>query len=245
MPSAIDSGPGGVHAIRTTGQPVPDPDHRWLCCLEQPVPGGIAVRSRPERDSRRGSVVGDSRPFCCCRGHAGPDPSAQHHASPGLDCDELFLLAGAESSLRPTCGKAPKLPEGAYDGIQCHPAGISSVGFYAFDQREDARKLYFDRLAEYKVKPDSGIGCPGEGVDTPGNDGYELRFGCYVDENGLANARMLFPGEASGQSVYVGAVGKNGNTNDLTKWLFPDYEPGATGCGWCIGSFWSAPGEYH
>ena len=205
----------------------------------RPQPSRARVPSRLRR--RR-----SPRPFCCRRGarRSRPQRPAPFVSRTG-SATELFLLAGAEPSLRPTCGKAPKLPEGAYDGIQCHPAGISSVGFYAFDQREDARKLYFDRLAEYKVKPDSGIGCPGEGVDTPGNDGYELRFGCYVDENGLANARMLFPGEASGQSVYVGAVGKNGNTNDLTKWLFPDYEPGATGCGWCIGSFWSAPGEYH
>lgn len=175
-----------------------------------------------------------------------PTPAPSAMGLQAWSATELFLLAGAEPSLRPTCGKAPKLPEGAYDGIQCHPAGISSVGFYAFDNREDARKVYFDRLAEYKVKPDSGDGgCPGEGVDTPGNEGYELHFGCYIDEDGLANARMLFPGEATGQSVYVGVVGKNGNMSELTRWLFPDYEPGATGCGWCIGSFWSAPGEYH
>lgn len=217
---------------------------------------GCAASSSPSPAASPSAAVPSASPVAA-PSSASPAPSAAAAATPvptpapstirlqDWTATELFLLAGAEPSLRPTCGKAPKLPEGAYDGIQCHPAGISSVGFYAFDQREDARKLYFDRLAEYKVKPDSGIGCPGEGVDTPGNDGYELRFGCYVDENGLANARMLFPGEASGQSVYVGAVGKNGNTNDLTKWLFPDYEPGATGCGWCIGSFWSAPGEYH
>jgi hypothetical protein len=185
---------------------------------------------------------------------AAPEPSAAVVATPapsamGLadwTATELFLLAGANPALRPTCGKAPKLPDGAYDGIQCHPAGISSIGLYAFDSREEARKLYFDRLAEYKVKPDSGDGgCPGENVDTPGNEGYELRIGCYVDEDGLANARMLFPGEAPGQSVYIGVVGKTDDYGDLITWLFPDYQPGATGCGWCIGGFWSAPGEYH
>ena len=164
---------------------------------------------------------------------------------------ELFLLGGLEPKARLKCTKAPKLPEGAYDGIQCHPGGaiIDSIGFYAFDDRDDMRKLYFARLAEYGVKPDSGEGCldgmPGESVDTPGNEGYELRVGCYVDESGLANARMLFPSDY-GQSVYIGVVGKDLSIGKLFfEGLFPDFEPGTTGCGWCAGSIWSAPGEYH
>ena len=145
---------------------------------------GCAASSSPSPAASPSAAVPSASPVAA-PSSASPAPSAAAAATPvptpapstirlqDWTATELFLLAGAEPSLRPTCGKAPKLPEGAYDGIQCHPAGISSVGFYAFDQREDARKLYFDRLAEYKVKPDSGIGCPGEGVDTPGNDGYD------------------------------------------------------------------------
>ena len=101
------------------------------------------------------------------------------------------------------------MPDRAYDGVQCEVSGIGTVGFYAFDDREDMRTVYFDRLAEYGVKPDTGEGCfdglPGESVDTPGNEGFELRVGCYVDGEGLANARMVFADEDPGESVYVGA----------------------------------------
>jgi hypothetical protein len=182
-----------------------------------------------------------------------PSPPATAAASiMGLEdwtAAELFLLAGAQPKVRPTCGKAPKLPDGAYDGIQCHPGGaIDSIGFYAFDDRAVMRKLYFQRLAEYKVKPDSGEMCldgkPGEGVDTPGDEGFELHLGCYVDEAGRANARLLFANAEVGQSVYVGVVGKNGSIGDLFSALFPDYDPYGTGCGWCAGDLWILPGEH-
>lgn len=104
------------------------------------------------------------------------------------------------------------------------------------------REVYFARLAEYGVEEGTGDLCfgdePGEGVDTPGNETFELRIGCYVDETGAANARMIFPSEVDGQNVYVGVVGADGGIQRLMEWLFPDHEPGATGCGWCIGGIW-------
>ena len=193
--------------------------------------------------------------------HAGAsrDQSASPGASPttvpiviGLQdwtAAELYLLAGAQPKVRPTCSKAPKLPEGGYDGIQCHPAGIGTIGFYAFDDRAEMRKVYFARLAEYKVKPDSGRVCldgkPGEGVDTPGNEGFEWRIGCYVDENGLANARLLLPSGTSGQNVYVGVVGKVPSIGSLFAALFPGHDPAAAGCAWCAEEVWTAPAESH
>ena len=180
---------------------------------------------------------------------ASTAPSAKVTGLGDWTAAELFLLAGVDKKIRTTCAKAPKLPDGAYDGIQCMPAGIASIGFYAFDDRNVMRKLYFARLAEYKVKPDTGNLCmdgkPGEGIDTPGNQGYEARVGCYIDETGAANARLLLPADTAGQSVYVGVVGKNARISDLFSWLFPDYQPGATGCGWCIDSAWSMPGQFH
>jgi hypothetical protein len=161
---------------------------------------------------------------------------------------QLFLMAGALPELRPSCVVAPRLPEDAYDGVQCEGPGYT-IGYYAFDERDEMREVYFDRLAEHGVAPDAGELCfdgkPGEGVDTPGNEGFELHIGCYVDESGLANARMIFASDAWGQSVYVGATGDDGSIERLFAALFPNYEPGSTGCGWCAGQIWSAPGESH
>lgn len=167
----------------------------------------------------------------------------------GLDAwskGELFLLAGLEKDLRPVCGKTSKLPESALDGIECKPHGVASMGIYRFGTRTEARELYFARLAEYKVKPETGDVChdgqPGEGIDTPGFPGYELRVGCYVDETGAANVRMLFPAETRGQNVYIGVVGNNSSIKDLFGWLFPDFQPGLAGCSWCISKIWALDG---
>ena len=161
---------------------------------------------------------------------------------------QLYLMAGAGPEIRSSCVVAPKLPEGAYDGVQCQ-APRYTIGYYAFDDRDEMRAVYFDRLAEHGVLPDSGEQCfgdaPGEGIDTPGNEGFELHVGCYVDETGMANARMIFGSENTGESVYVGVVGEDGSIAHLFDALFPDWEPGMTGCGWCAGQIWSPPGEWH
>lgn len=214
-----------------------------------------SAATTPATSATASVVVSTAVPASVAPPSAAPPSSApEATAAPsaiGLEdwtAAQLFLLAGAEPNIRPTCGKAPRLPDGAYDGIQCEPDGFS-IGYYAFDERDVMRKLYFDRLAEYGVEPDSGEGCfdgkPGESVDTPGNEGFELHVGCYVDETGLANARMIFASETWGQSVYVGVVGNDGSIDNLFAALFPDYEPGSTGCGWCAGQIWSAPGEFH
>ena len=104
------------------------------------------------------------------------------------------------------------------------------------------RAAYFGRLAEFGVEENSrgcGEGSPGEGVDTPGLEGFELRLGCYVDADGVAQVRMAFPSVADSRSVYVGAASEDASIEDLLLTLFGPRE-GVIGCGFCISQVWSA-----
>lgn len=157
---------------------------------------------------------------------------------------ELFLLSGVADEIRPACARATDLPADAAAGIQCHPDGIAAIGYYLFTDRDTMREWYFARLSEFGVEPQSGEVCrdglPGEGTDTPGNPGFEYRIGCYVDTTGSANVRMALPAVTYDLSVYVGAAGQNDSIPDLISWLFPNHDPAAIGCNFCIGQIWSA-----
>jgi hypothetical protein len=178
-----------------------------------------------------------------------PAPSAEQSAF-GLDDwshTQLFLLAGLEPKFRATCAPGSVLPKGSSDGIDCKPEGIEALRVYAFDDRADMQRLYFTRLGENSVKADTRDGCqdgrPGEIADSPDFGWGPNRIGCYLDESGDANVRMIFPTRNYGQSVYIGVVGRNGNIDDLMRWLFPNFVAGAIDCTWCIDSLWSMPGE--
>ena len=184
-------------------------------------------------------------------GEAPTVPAASPEASAlGLDewtSTQLFLLAGLEPKFRVTCAPTSVLPKGASDGIDCKPEGIETMGVYAFTERGRMQRLYLSRLGEYNVKADSGDGCqdgrPGEVADSPDFGWGPDRIGCYVDESGDANVRMIFPSRTDDLSVYIGVVGRTGNIDDLMRRLFPDYAPGSLGCTWCTSNIWSLPGE--
>jgi hypothetical protein len=176
-----------------------------------------------------------------------PEPAA------GLDDwtgGQLFLLSGVDRAIRSTCGPAPDLPPEATAGIQCRPAGatavatgVTAIGFYLFEDADTMREAYFARLAEFGVEPNSGSVCrdgaPGEGADTPGIEGFELRVGCYVDADGIAQVRAALPAVADTRSVYIGVAGTNDSIADLLLELFGPRE-GVIGCNFCVGSLWSA-----
>jgi hypothetical protein len=185
-----------------------------------------------------------------------PEPSEVGLSLADWAGSELYLLAGVQPEIRPTCDHAPQLPEGAFAGIQCTPASIGTIGYYLFESVRPMERAYFGRMDEHGVTLDSGpLECvgnkPGEGGDSPGYDGFIDRIGCYVDDDGLANARMMLPravpaqwqdnyfgAEVAGQHVYVGVVGTGSSIRVLFGSLFPDYEPGSTGCNLCIRQIW-------
>jgi len=177
---------------------------------------------------------------------ASPSASPTSGAATGLEDwtgAQLFLLSGVEPVTRSTCAPAPELPPEATAGIQCDRTGATAIGFYLFDDADTMRESYFARLAEFGVEPNSGEVCrdgaPGEGIDTPGNEGFEFRVGCYVDADGIAQVRAALPAVAESRSVYVGIAGTDGSIADLLLELFGPRE-GVVGCNFCVGSLWSA-----
>ena len=172
--------------------------------------------------------------------------AARSAAAPGgLDdwtAAQLFLLSGVSRPIRSTCEAALDLPPEATAGIQCRPAGITAIGFYLFESAEAMRETYFARLAEFGVERESGDVCrdgePGEGIDMPGNEGFEYRIGCYVDGDGIAQVRAALPAVAEFHSVYIGAAGVDGSISDLLLTLFGPRE-GVVGCNFCAGWLWS------
>lgn len=152
---------------------------------------------------------------------------------------EIFLLAGVADDVRPSCRPADVLPEGSFEGIRCFPDGVKAVGFYIVlntDWMKDM--LYERRLARYGVTPKSDGTCvdgvPGDIVDSV-SDGVEARIGCYVDADGLANARFTLPPGTGGaeQGVYIGVVGTDGDIAKLFKVLEGRSWPGDDGCRYC------------
>ena len=59
-------------------------------------------------------------------------------------------------------------------------------------------------------------------------------------KNGFANVRVVFPNfyDVNQLSVYVGVVRVDGNIARLLKRLFPTYDQGGAGCGWCVCTLW-------
>jgi hypothetical protein len=180
---------------------------------------------------------------------SGPDDAAAPPASAvpigGWTTLQLYILAGVDDAIRPSCAPATGFGNGALAGVECHPEGYRSMGFYAFPTRKAMFDLYFKRLSQYGVAKDGGHGCedgkPGEAEDSPG-DYANPRIGCFVDADGHANARMALPNqdEFDGVSIYIGVVGVDASIDHLFATMFPDHQPGAVGALWGIYQ-WSEP----
>jgi len=153
---------------------------------------------------------------------------------------QILLLAGVADDVRPTC-RAKDVSD-IEEGIECFPDGVKIASFYVpvnFSYTED--EIYEKHLARHGVKSKGGGTCfdgtPGDIVDSV-TDGVRARIGCYVDDNGLANAEFTLPPGSSGAptGVYVTVVGLN---DDIAK-LFKQFDevhgrssPGDEGCEYC------------
>jgi hypothetical protein len=156
---------------------------------------------------------------------------------------ELFLLSGVRDDLVGGCRPVTEVPDGADAGVECEGVGpIDEIGYYRFPDNETANRTYFARLEEHSVSQDSGDcpgGEPGELTDMPGNEGFERRLGCYVDDAGFAAFRIVIPSEAEDQSVYIGVAGTSDDIGAVSDWLNHS-DPGSTGCNYCI-DLWEFP----
>jgi hypothetical protein len=170
--------------------------------------------------------------------HHGWVAAADHDGSPwivatGLNTEPAPDKTDAEAALYGGLGKdvgydcAPRrtdLPAGATAGIECdvNAATAIRVGIYGFPDAQAATSTYFDRLASYGVQPDSGAcaaGTVGDEVWTDGEGRAVGRIGCFLDENGTANLRVVCG------STYVGVLGRGGDLKRMYPWAWMFGDP--------------------
>jgi len=100
--------------------------------------------------------------------------------------------------------------------VECEPIDgpVERVRAYLFPDDASARAAYESRLAEYGLGFDDDGNCPfTDAASVPAD--ARPRSACFVNEFGRANLRLFWPG----QSVVVGALGRDGDTHALARWL--------------------------
>ena len=153
---------------------------------------------------------------------------------------EGYLLSGFRTD--PTVGQPidlascvpirEELPGNATHGVGCTiadgPAAL--IGAYLFPTPEDARRWYEERLSQYGVELGTFRDFSSCGNETPmhpvgpGEEHSVPRYGTFLNEDGFANLRAVFPLEA----VYVGVLGRTDDCGALDTWAHFPPELGAT-----------------
>jgi hypothetical protein len=180
-----------------------------------------------------------------------PSPTGQPTPSPApapkLSKAEQGLVGALREDARVDCRpRRADLPWGASAGVECRGNStlVSRVGVYALDDPvalesfvgaglepneavdQMAATVYFARLGDYDVAPQSGNcrkGKPGDAswpdyLPDSGIGPWDLspwRWGCYLDEYNQANIRVTCYG-----GVYIGIVGKTSDIAALSKWAW-------------------------
>ncbi|HEX5013553.1 MAG TPA: hypothetical protein VFV72_05265 [Candidatus Limnocylindrales bacterium] len=150
-----------------------------------------------------------------------------------LSPDEAHLLAGFRPDARISCApRRADLPAGAVAGVECAPDGApaSQLGAYLFETQDALLSAYFDRLDTEGIDPRTGA-CPeseGDAAYSGGDEGSTFvpqRFGCFVNDFGVANLRFTVPDAL----VYVGVLGEDDDLPPLYDWAWEGNldEPGA------------------
>lgn len=169
--------------------------------------------------------------------------------APAFSADEAALLAELRPDAAVDCTpRRTSLPALAIAGIECRvgTALVSRVGAYRFRDASDAATTYLERLASYGVELATGdclagssgdaAWMPGDGAtEATGTEATSIRFrdtgpwsvgrsGCFLDENGVANAR------ATCGATYIGVLGRNEDLAAVQRWLWASPDgPVATG----------------
>jgi hypothetical protein len=134
------------------------------------------------------------------------------------------------------------LPAGATAAVDCRPetGPAEQVGVYLFPFEGDATTTYLDRVTAAGVplrQDHCRDGKPGEAASFP-SDGESREFeyrgefynfvrsGCFHNERGFANVRVLCD-----SAIYVGVLGHGRDLAELYRWtvdVLPDYARGDT-----------------
>jgi hypothetical protein len=89
---------------------------------------------------------------------------------------------------------------------------VQRVGAYRFDRPAEAETAYLNHLGSYGVSPASGDCASGRSGDATWSP--TGRSGCFLDENGTANVRVVC------DSTYVGVLGTDEAIADLYRWTW-------------------------
>jgi hypothetical protein len=155
------------------------------------------------------------------------------------ESETAYLLTGLRDDVAPRrCTDDPeRLPPGAVAGIECTLAAppAARVGVYLFRDLDSLRAAYLAKLADYGVVR-SGVQLPAdqgcaEGV--PSDRGYLSsatgglpgRVGCFTNEQGYANIRVIW----TESLVYVGVLGADGDIARLFEWSWQGRSPSDPG----------------
>jgi hypothetical protein len=161
-----------------------------------------------------------------------------------LSAEEAKLIEGLRPDAAIDCrSRRTKLPARATVGVECHvnAAVVIRIGLYGFPTARDAATTYLERLASYGVDPRTGDcsartegdrawqvgdGTVGPAVDRVSSEiAADLvvgRIGCFHDENGTANVRVVCG------TTSVGLLGRDDDLADVDRWAWasPDGQPG-------------------
>jgi len=158
--------------------------------------------------------------------------------------DERFLVHVLREDAAKNCQpRRTGLPRRAVTAIECVIGSdvVDRVGVYSFDHDDDAAALtYLERMDSYgalRAKGDCLSGSPqdiphdetpdgilsedGDQVEYEGAIFAQWRYGCFLNEYGIANFRTT-----CAHGYLVGVLGRNGDLAALSEWALrlPDYD---------------------
>ena len=166
----------------------------------------------------------------------------------------LVLRADAAADCQP---RRNELPRRAVVGTECVIANeiVDRVGVYGFDDDDEAAALtYLERMdtegalgangdclagspqdSPYNETPDDVLIEDGDQVEYQGAIYAQWRFGCFLNEHGIANFRAT-----CGSGTMVGVLGRDGDLAALSGWALQlpefDEDGGASYPGICAGN---------
>lgn len=185
------------------------------------------------------------------------EPTPSPKPAVPLTQEERFLVLVLREDGATNCQpRRTGLPRRAVAGIECVIANeiVDRVGVYGFDYDDEAAALtYLERMQTYGALGAKGDCLAGSPQDTPHDDtpdgawieyGDQIeylggiyaqwRYGCFLNEHGIANFRATCDGNL------VGVLGQNGDLAALSEWALqlPDFDEasGASYPGICAGA---------
>ena len=212
-------GPTGSLPSQVPARPTPTPALSGVTPGE--LPAARPTRAPPATTNPTATTPGSG---------ARPRPAASFSDEEAALSNTLRVDATVNCAPRRT-----DLPTGAFAGVECRPSAgpAERVGIYGLDDEREAALVYLERMTQAGVRLGDSNSCVDGGFDTLwvlGEDDllveesesaveyqgalYDVhRWGCFINEDGVANIRVL-----CGGGLYVGVLGRSGDMDALLEW---------------------------